>query len=158
MRNARKRTAIRLQAVYFSRNVFASLFADELPWANQRKERKKGTPIIVWLPAYKRGFAPVETQILFSYYWQNFLIGFPAYCLLICLATAQHRHPRPCAAVTANAWLPSGSPACQKSPSVTFSPSCFQNCKIEFCSIILQFCRCGGWLNAKGHPDGFLVL
>ena len=38
----------------------------------------------------------------------------------------------------------------------TFSPSCFQNCKIEFCSIILQFCRCGGLWNAKGHPDGFL--
>ena len=38
----------------------------------------------------------------------------------------------------------------------TFSPSCFQNCKIEFCSIILQFCRCGGLFNAKGNPDGFL--
>ena len=38
----------------------------------------------------------------------------------------------------------------------TFSPSCFQNCKIEFCIIILQFCRCGGLWNAKGHPDGFL--
>ena len=38
----------------------------------------------------------------------------------------------------------------------TFSPSCFQNCKIEFCSIILQFCRCGGLLNGKGNPDGFL--
>ena len=22
--------------------------------------------------------------------------------------------------------------------------------------LILQFCRCGGLLNAKGHPDGFL--
>ena len=38
----------------------------------------------------------------------------------------------------------------------TFSPSCFQNCKIKFCSMILQFCRCGGLWNAKGHPDGFL--
>jgi hypothetical protein len=38
----------------------------------------------------------------------------------------------------------------------TFSPSCFQNCKIKFCSMILQFCRCGGLFDAKGHPDGFL--
>ena len=38
----------------------------------------------------------------------------------------------------------------------TFSPNCFQNCKINFCSTILQFCRCGGLLNAKGNPDGFL--
>ena len=82
-----KKDSISIANSLFSRNVFASLFADELLWANQRKERKKGTPIIVWLPAYKRGFAPVETQILFSYYWQNSLIGFPAYCLLICLAT-----------------------------------------------------------------------
>ena len=37
-----------------------------------------------------------------------------------------------------------------------FLPSCFQNCKINFCIMILQFCRCGGLLNAKGHPDGFL--
>ena len=34
--------------------------------------------------------------------------------------------------------------------------SCFQNCKIEFCSMILQFCRCGGLFDAKGNPDGFL--
>jgi hypothetical protein len=34
--------------------------------------------------------------------------------------------------------------ACQKSPSRAFSPSCFWNCKIKFCNIILQFCRCGG--------------
>ena len=27
--------------------------------------------------------------------------------------------------------------------------SCFQNCKIEFCSIISQFCRCGGLFDAK---------
>jgi len=39
-----------------------------------------------------------------------------------------------------------------------FLPSCFQNCKMKFCSIILQFCRCGGLLNAKGNPDGFLSL
>ena len=32
----------------------------------------------------------------------------------------------------------------------------FPNCKIKFCSMILQFCRCGGGSNAKGHPDGFL--
>ena len=38
----------------------------------------------------------------------------------------------------------------------TFLTSCFQNCKINFCSIILQFCRCGGLWNAKGNPDGFL--
>ena len=25
-----------------------------------------------------------------------------------------------------------------------------------FCSSVLQFCRCGGSLNAKGNPDGFL--
>ena len=37
-----------------------------------------------------------------------------------------------------------------------FSPSCFQNCKINFCSMILQFRRCGGLFNAKGNPDGFL--
>ena len=44
----------------------------------------------------------------------------------------------------------------KKSPSGAFSPSCFQNCKINFCSMILQFCRCGGLFNVKGHPDGFL--
>ena len=38
----------------------------------------------------------------------------------------------------------------------TFPPSCFQNCKIKFCSMILQFCRCGGLFDAKGNPDGFL--
>ena len=38
----------------------------------------------------------------------------------------------------------------------TFSPSCYQNCKINFCSMILQFCRCGGVFNAKENPDGFL--
>ena len=48
-----------------------------------------------------------------------------------------------------------GRSACQKVPS-GFLPSCFQNCKMKFCSIILQFCRCGGLLNAKGNPDGFL--
>ena len=31
------------------------------------------------------------------------------------------------------------SPACQKSPFGPFSPSCFQNCKIEYCSIL--FCN-----------------
>ena len=49
--------------------------------------------------------------------------------------------------------------ACQlvkKVPSGLFSPSCFPNCKIKFCSMILQFCRCGGLFDAKGHPDGFL--
>ena len=51
---------------------------------------------------------------------------------------------------------PSGFSACQKSPSGAFSPSCFQNCKMKFCSIILQFCRCGGLFDAKGNPDGFL--
>ena len=48
-------------------------------------------------------------------------------------------------------------PGCLSKKSLwTFSPSCFQNCKMKFCSIILQFCRCGGLLNAKGNPDGFL--
>ena len=37
-----------------------------------------------------------------------------------------------------------------------FSPSCFPNCKINFCIMILQFCRCGGLFDAKGNPDGFL--
>ena len=36
-------------------------------------------------------------------------------------------------------------------------PSCLQNCK-TFCSTVLQFCRCGGLFDAKGHPDGFLFL
>ena len=36
-------------------------------------------------------------------------------------------------------------------------PSCLQNCK-TFCSTVLQFCRCGGLFDAKGHPDGFLSL
>ena len=27
---------------------------------------------------------------------------------------------------------------------------------MNFCSIILQFCRCGELFNAKGNPDGFL--
>ena len=44
----------------------------------------------------------------------------------------------------------------KKVPSGLFSPSCFPNCKIKFCSMILQFCRCGGGSNAKGHSDGFL--
>ena len=47
-----------------------------------------------------------------------------------------------------------GRSACQKVPSVLL-PSCLQNCK-TFCSTVLQFCRCGGLLNAKGNPDGFL--
>ena len=48
-------------------------------------------------------------------------------------------------------------PGCLSKKSLRdFSPSCFQNCKMKFCSIILQFCRCGGLLNAKGNPDGFL--
>ena len=38
----------------------------------------------------------------------------------------------------------------------TFWTSCFQNCKIKFCSMILQFCRCGGLFDVKGNPDGFL--
>ena len=28
--------------------------------------------------------------------------------------------------------------------------------QIKFCSMILQFCRCGGLFDAKGNPDGFL--
>ena len=47
-----------------------------------------------------------------------------------------------------------GRSACQKVPSGLL-PSCLQNCK-TFCSTVLQFCRCGGLLNAKGNPDGFL--
>ena len=49
-----------------------------------------------------------------------------------------------------------GRSACQKVPSGLL-PSCLQNCK-TFCSTVLQFCRCGGLLNAKGHPGGFLSL
>ena len=49
-----------------------------------------------------------------------------------------------------------GRSACQKVPSGLL-PSCLQNCK-TICSTVLQFCRCGGLLNAKGHPDGFLSL
>ena len=50
----------------------------------------------------------------------------------------------------------SGNFSLSKKSLWAFSPSCFQNCKIDFCSIILQFCRCGGLFNAKGNPDGFL--
>ena len=46
--------------------------------------------------------------------------------------------------------------ACQKKSLWAFLTSCFQNCKMDFCSMILQFCRCGGLFNAKGNPDGFL--
>ncbi len=49
-----------------------------------------------------------------------------------------------------------GRSACQKVPSGLL-PSCLQNCK-TFCSTVLQFCRCGGLFDAKGHPDGFLSL
>ena len=42
-----------------------------------------------------------------------------------------------------------------KSPFGSFAklPSKLQN---VFCSSVLQFCRCGGLFDAKGHPDGFL--
>ena len=50
----------------------------------------------------------------------------------------------------------SGSFSLSKKSLWAFSPSCFQNCKIKFCSMILQFCRCGGLWNAKGNPDVFL--
>ena len=42
-----------------------------------------------------------------------------------------------------------------KSPFWPFAklPSKLQN---VFCSSVLQFCRCGGLFDAKGHPDGFL--
>ena len=44
-----------------------------------------------------------------------------------------------------------------KSPFWPFAklPSKLQN---VFCSSVLQFCRCGGLSDAKGHPDGFLSL
>ena len=42
-----------------------------------------------------------------------------------------------------------GRSACQKVPSGLL-PSCLQNCK-TFCSTVLQFCRCGGLFDAKGH-------
>ena len=61
---------------------------------------------------------------------------------------------RPIAASRTGLAVPAS--ACQKSPFGPFSPSCFQNCKIKFCSMILQFCRCGGLFDAKGNPDGFL--
>ena len=52
---------------------------------------------------------------------------------------------------------PFGRPASLPKKSLrTFSPSCFRNCKINSCSIILQFHRCGGLFDAKGHPDGYL--
>ena len=38
----------------------------------------------------------------------------------------------------------SGNFSLSKKSLWAFSPSCFQNCKIKFCSMILQFCRCGG--------------
>ena len=50
----------------------------------------------------------------------------------------------------------SGNFSLSKKSLWAFSPSCFQNCIINFCSMILQFCRCGGLWNAKGNPDGFL--
>ena len=53
----------------------------------------------------------------------------------------------------------SGSAAvCQKSPFGLFRQAAFRIAKSNFVVMILQFCRCGGLLNAKGHPDGFLVL
>ena len=44
-----------------------------------------------------------------------------------------------------------------KSPFWPFAklPSKLQN---VFCNSVLQFCRCGGLFDAKGHPDGFLSL
>ena len=39
---------------------------------------------------------------------------------------------------------PTGRPQLVKKSLRVFSPSCIQNCKIKFCSNILQFCRCGG--------------
>ena len=39
---------------------------------------------------------------------------------------------------------PGGRPQLVKKSLRAFSPSCFQNCKINFCIMILQFCRCGG--------------
>ena len=39
---------------------------------------------------------------------------------------------------------PTGRPQLVKKSLRAFSPSCFQNCKINFCIMILQFCRCGG--------------
>ena len=49
--------------------------------------------------------------------------------------------------------------ACQlvkKVPSGLFRQAAFRIAKSKFCSMILQFCRCGGLFDAKGHPDGFL--
>ena len=39
---------------------------------------------------------------------------------------------------------PTGRPQLVKKSLRAFSPSCFQNCKVNFCIMILQFCRCGG--------------
>ena len=36
-----------------------------------------------------------------------------------------------------------------------FCQAAFKIAKL-FCSTVLQFCRCGGLFDAKGHPDGFL--
>ena len=64
---------------------------------------------------------------------------------------------RRCHPITCKPARRSGSAAaCQKSPFGPFSPSCFPNCKINFCIMISQFCRCGGLFDAKGNPDGFL--
>ena len=65
-----------------------------------------------------------------------------------------HSHPR--SDTTTQKGRPGGRPQLVKKSLRAFSPSCFQNCKINFCIMILQFCRCGGGWNAKGHPDGFL--
>ena len=53
--------------------------------------------------------------------------------------------------------VPPGKPDGQlvKKSLRVFCQAAFKIAKL-FCSTVLQFCRCGGLLNAKGNPDGFL--
>ena len=47
--------------------------------------------------------------------------------------------------------------ACQKSPFGLFRQAASSELQNQFWQI-LQFCRCGGLSNARGHPDGFLFF
>ena len=53
--------------------------------------------------------------------------------------------------------VPPGKPDGQlvKKSLRVFCQAAFKIAKL-FCSTVLQFCRCGGLFDAKGHPDGFL--
>ena len=47
--------------------------------------------------------------------------------------------------------------ACQKNPFGLFRQAASSELQNQFWQI-LQFCRCGGLSNARGHPDGFLFF